>query len=102
MTVYLLLALGLIILLFGGKILVDGASSIALKLGMSTGLIGLTVVAFGTSAPELLVSLTAALKGNREKKRPLIPSTKPIFAWLEPTTFPVAIMPSEFEGIWRF
>ncbi|WP_026966399.1 calcium/sodium antiporter [Algoriphagus terrigena] len=66
MTVYLLLALGLIILLFGGKILVDGASSIALKLGMSTGLIGLTVVAFGTSAPELLVSLTAALKGNSE------------------------------------
>ena len=66
MTVYLLLALGLIILLFGGKILVDGASSVALKLGMSTGLIGLTVVAFGTSAPELLVSLTAALKGNSE------------------------------------
>ncbi|GAA0878473.1 calcium/sodium antiporter [Algoriphagus jejuensis] len=66
MTVYLLLALGLIILLYGGKILVDGASSIALKLGMSTGLIGLTVVAFGTSAPELLVSLNAALKGNSD------------------------------------
>src|SRR5690606_21555064 len=64
--VYFLLALGLVILLFGGKILVDGASSIALKLGMSTGLIGLTVVAFGTSAPELLVSLTAALKGNSD------------------------------------
>jgi cation:H+ antiporter len=66
MTVYFLLALGLILLLFGGKILVDGASSIALKLGMSTGLIGLTIVAFGTSAPELLVSLTAALKGNSD------------------------------------
>lgn len=63
---YFLLSLGLITLLFGGKILVDGASSIALKLGMSTGLIGLTVVAFGTSAPELLVSLTAALKGNSD------------------------------------
>ena len=66
MTVYFLLVLGLIILLFGGKILVDGASSIALKLGMSAGLIGLTVVAFGTSAPELLVSITAALKGNSD------------------------------------
>lgn len=66
MTAYFLLALGLIVLLFGGKILVDGASSIALKLGMSTGLIGLTVVAFGTSAPELLVSLTAAIKGNSD------------------------------------
>jgi cation:H+ antiporter len=64
--VYLLLTLGLVILLFGGKILVDGASSIALKLGMSSGLIGLTVVACGTSAPELLVSLTAALKGNSD------------------------------------
>lgn len=66
MTVYFLLTLGLAILLFGGKILVDGASSIALKLGLSTGLIGLTVVAFGTSAPELLVSITAALKGNSD------------------------------------
>lgn len=64
--VYFLLALGLVTLLFGGKILVDGSSSVALKLGMSPGLIGLTVVAFGTSTPELLVSLTAALKGNSD------------------------------------
>lgn len=66
MVVYFLLALGLVILLLGGKILVDGASSIALKFGLSHGLIGLTVVAFGTSAPELLVSITAALKGNSD------------------------------------
>lgn len=64
--VYFLLGLGLFILLLGGKFLVDGASSIALKLGMSTGLIGLTIVAFGTSAPELLVSVNAALKGNSD------------------------------------
>jgi cation:H+ antiporter len=63
---YFLLILGLFILLLGGKFLVDGASSIALKLGMSSGVIGLTVVAFGTSAPELLVSLNAALKGNSD------------------------------------
>lgn len=63
---YVLLGLGLIILLYGGKILVDGASAIAVKLGMSAGLIGLTIVAFGTSAPELLVSVNAALKGNSD------------------------------------
>lgn len=61
---YILLGLGLVILLYGGKILVDGAAAIAVKLGMSAGLIGLTIVAFGTSAPELLVSVNAALKGN--------------------------------------
>jgi cation:H+ antiporter len=61
--VYFLLAVGLVILLIGGKYLVDGASAIAGKLGLSPGLIGLTVVSFGTSAPELLVSITAALKG---------------------------------------
>lgn len=66
MIAYLLLALGLIILLVGGKFLVDGASAIAVKLGMSSGLIGLTIVAFGTSAPELLVSVNAALKGNSD------------------------------------
>lgn len=64
--VYFFLGLGLVILLIGGKFLVDGASSIALKLGMSAGLIGLTIVAFGTSAPELLVSINAALKGNSD------------------------------------
>lgn len=66
MEAYLLLALGLVILLVGGKILVDGASAIAVKLGMSAGLIGLTIVAFGTSAPELIVSVNAALKGNSD------------------------------------
>lgn len=64
--VYFFLGLGLVILLIGGKFLVDGASSIAFKLGMSAGLIGLTVVAFGTSAPELLVSINAALKGKSD------------------------------------
>ncbi|TFV96212.1 calcium/sodium antiporter [Algoriphagus kandeliae] len=66
MSAYFLLAVGLGILLLGGKFLVDGASGIAVKLGMSAGLIGLTIVAFGTSAPELLVSVNAALKGNSE------------------------------------
>ncbi len=63
---YLYLLIGLVILLAGGKFLVDGASSVAFKMGLSQGLIGLTVVAFGTSAPELLVSINAALKGTSD------------------------------------
>lgn len=66
MILYLLLILGLVILLAGGKALVDGASSIAVKLGLSPGIIGLTIVAFGTSAPELLVSISSALKGTSD------------------------------------
>ncbi|MCH7402808.1 calcium/sodium antiporter [Belliella kenyensis] len=64
--VYFILIIGLFILLLGGKFLVDGASSVALKFGLSPGLIGLTVVAFGTSAPELLVSINAAIKGTSD------------------------------------
>lgn len=66
MILYFYLILGLGILLLGGKFLVDGASALALRFGMSPGLIGLTVVAFGTSAPELLVSINAALKGSSD------------------------------------
>lgn len=55
---------GLIALTYGADRFVDGASSIAKSLNVSTLLIGLTVVAFGTSAPEMLVSASAALKGN--------------------------------------
>ncbi|WP_186753926.1 calcium/sodium antiporter [Echinicola salinicaeni] len=64
--IYFLLIIGFVILLTGGKVLVDGASSIAAKLGLSPSLIGMTIVAFGTSAPELLVSVTAALKGTND------------------------------------
>ena len=57
-----LIAAGLLGLLIGGKWVVDGAVSLALQLGMSQGLVGLTVVAIGTSLPELVTSVTAALK----------------------------------------
>ncbi|SMD43158.1 cation:H+ antiporter [Aquiflexum balticum DSM 16537] len=63
---YLFLGIGLVILLAGGKYLVDGASGLAARFGLSPGLIGLTVVAFGTSAPELLVSINAAIKGSSD------------------------------------
>ena len=58
------LAAGLLLLVVGGELLVRGASSIAGVLGISPLVIGLTVVAFGTSSPELAVSVQAALAGN--------------------------------------
>ena len=61
-TIYLIL--GLVLLYFGAEGLVRGSASLALRLGLSPLVIGLTVVAFGTSAPELVVSLRAALAGQ--------------------------------------
>ncbi|MBB5036080.1 calcium/sodium antiporter [Prosthecobacter dejongeii] len=56
--------LGLILLYFGGEGLVRGSSALALRLGLTPLVVGLTVVAFGTSAPELVVSMKAALDGE--------------------------------------
>lgn len=61
---YLLFAIGILGLFFGGEYLVRGASSIARRFGISPLVIGLTIVGFGTSAPELLVSVNAALAGQ--------------------------------------
>ena len=61
---WLLVGLGLIVL--GADWLVEGASSIARKAGVSEFVIGLTIVGFGTSCPELVVSLTGALAGNAD------------------------------------
>lgn len=55
---------GLAALVWGGDIFVDSASGIARGLGVSDAVIGLTIVALGTSAPEFAASVTAALKGN--------------------------------------
>jgi cation:H+ antiporter len=55
---------GLALLIAGGEALVRGASNLAQDLGVSPLAVGLTVVAFGTSAPELAVNTTAALEGN--------------------------------------
>lgn len=63
---YLLLIGGLAILIAGGEVLVRGAVGIALKFNLSPLVIGMTIVSFGTSAPELLVSLKAALEGHPE------------------------------------
>ncbi len=58
------LVLGLATLVWGGDRLVDGAVALAARLGLSSMAIGLTVVAFGISAPELAVSLQGALEGR--------------------------------------
>lgn len=62
-TIAMLVA-GLVLLVVGGEFLVRGASSLAAIIGISPLVIGLTVVAFGTSSPELAVSIQAGLSGN--------------------------------------
>ena len=56
--------LGLVLLVFGGESLVRGATRLARQLGLSPAVIGLTVVAIGTSVPELVVSVLAAFRGT--------------------------------------
>lgn len=62
----LLTVIGLLLLVFGAEILVRGATDLALRARISPLVVGLTVVALGTSLPELLVSLIAALNGSPE------------------------------------
>jgi cation:H+ antiporter len=62
----LLLAIGLVLLTAGAESLVRGASGIAARLGIPPLIVGLTVVAFGTSAPELAVSVAAAWSGQAD------------------------------------
>ena len=64
LTSFLLLLAGLVVLVGGGELLVRGASSIALRLHLSPLVVGLTIVAFGTSAPELFISVQSALEGS--------------------------------------
>jgi cation:H+ antiporter len=62
----LLVAVGVALLWVGGESLISGATTLARRLGMSPLVVGLTVVAFGTSAPELAATLAAALQGSPE------------------------------------
>lgn len=63
---FILFAIGILVLIKSSTFLVDGASTIAAKFKISPMVIGLTIVAFGTSAPELLVSVSSALSGSTE------------------------------------
>lgn len=62
----LFIPLGLICLMVGSNLAVDAATNIAISLGVSQRFIGLTIVALGTSLPELVTSVTAARKGNAD------------------------------------
>lgn len=64
LSVFLTLGAGLVLLVLGGEFLVRGASRLAIVFGISPLVIGLTVVSFGTSAPELAVSIQAGLAGS--------------------------------------
>lgn len=55
---------GLVLIIFGATKLTDGGSALAKSMGVSDLVIGLTIVAFGTSAPELVISVVSAIKGN--------------------------------------
>ncbi|MFH1378891.1 MAG: calcium/sodium antiporter [bacterium] len=64
--IYILFIAGFYIVIKGADLLIDGASSIAKKLHVSDLVIGLTIVALGTSAPELMVNIMASLQGNAD------------------------------------
>lgn len=64
--IVLQIALGLVCIIAGGQLSVDGATGLARALGLSETLIGLTIVAIGTSLPELVTSLAAARKGEND------------------------------------
>lgn len=66
MSDILLLFAGLALVLAGANYLVDGASAIAKKAGLSDFIIGMTIVGIGTSTPEMVVSFTSAIKGNAD------------------------------------
>ncbi len=61
---WVLSGLGLVILLLAGDALVKGAVNLSLRLGIPALIVSLTIVAFGTSAPELLISIKAVLDGQ--------------------------------------
>ena len=62
----ILILVGLVGIVLGGDLVVDSASAIAIALGMSETLVGLTIVAIGTSLPELVTSITAIKKGENQ------------------------------------
>lgn len=66
MLTYILFVIGFVFLIKGADLLVDGAASIARSMRVSDLVIGLTVVAFGTSTPELSVNIIASFKGNTD------------------------------------
>lgn len=66
LRLFVMLILGMAAIVFGSNLTIDSATNIAESLGISQRLIGLTIIAFGTSLPELVTSMTAAWKGKSD------------------------------------
>ena len=64
MLTYILFILGFVILIYGAKLLIDGASSLGTKAGLPQLIIGLSIVALGTSLPELVINVFASIEGS--------------------------------------
>ena len=64
MLTYTLFILGFVILIYGAKLLIDGASSLGTKAGLPQLIIGLSIVALGTSLPELVINVFASIEGS--------------------------------------
>jgi len=66
MLTYILFVLGFVVLIFGAHKLVEGAAGLGYRLGMSQVVVGLTIVALGTSLPELFINIFASIRGNTD------------------------------------
>jgi Ca2+/Na+ antiporter len=66
LILFILLLLGFLVVIKGADFLIDGASSLAKRLNVPEIVIGLTIVAFGTSAPELVVNIFSSIAGKNE------------------------------------
>ena len=69
MLSFVMLVIGFVLLVWGADKFVEGASALARKMGVSPLLVGLTIVAFGTSMPELAVSVTPGRERDRGRQR---------------------------------
>jgi len=95
---FLLLLVGFVLLIKGADFFVDGSSSIARLIGIPGFVIGLTVVAMGTSAPEAAVSVTASLQGSNDIATGNVVGSN-IFNLLVVAGFCAVIKPYKIEGI---
>lgn len=97
----LMIALGGVMIVAGSNVAVDAATELALIFGMSERLIGLTIVAFGTSLPELVTSVTAAIKGKADIAVGNIVGSN-IFNILFVVGLSALVIPVPFDGAFRF
>lgn len=101
---FILIVIGFVFLVKGADWFVDNASGIATKIGVSPLVIGLTIVAFGTSMPELAVSVTAALEGANEIAVGNVVGSNIfnllVVAGLSACIYPLVVNPTIFKRDW--